>query len=62
MKSQKKKRIYSAPSARFNHDQQLQIDTIEWAREEVEINKFPNDGLESIIQATVSEDKNTFNM
>jgi hypothetical protein len=40
MKSQKEKRIYPAPNSRFNHDLQLQINSIEWALEKVEINKF----------------------
>jgi hypothetical protein len=40
MKSQKEKKDYPAPNARFNHDLQLQIDSIEWALEKVEINKF----------------------
>jgi hypothetical protein len=43
-----------APNVRFNHDLQLQIDSIEWALEKVEINKFPNDRLESVIRATLS--------
>jgi hypothetical protein len=43
-----------APNMRFNHDLQLQIDSIEWALEKVEINKFPNDRLESVIRVTLS--------
>jgi hypothetical protein len=45
---------FPAPNVRFNHDLQLQIDSIQWTLEKVELNKFPNNRLESVIQSTVS--------
>jgi hypothetical protein len=53
MKAKRKKDL-SRPNARFNHGLQLQMDSIEWALKKVEINKFPNDRLESVIRATLS--------
>jgi hypothetical protein len=34
---------------------QLEIDCIEWALHKIEVNKIPNDRLESIIRATIKD-------
>jgi hypothetical protein len=48
--AKRKKKIHPEHSARFNHDMQLQIDCIEWVLEKIEVNKIPNDRLDSLIR------------
>jgi hypothetical protein len=48
--AKRKKQIHPEHSARFNHDMQLQIDSIEWVLEKIEVNKIPNDRLDSLLR------------
>jgi hypothetical protein len=47
------KQIHPAHNPRFNHDMQLQIDCIEWVLGKIEVNKIPNDKLDSVIRLTI---------
>lgn len=51
----KEKQIHQEHSARFSHDMQLQIDSIEWVLEKIEVNKIPNDRLDSLIRRTIKD-------
>jgi hypothetical protein len=51
----RKERIHPAHNPRFNHDLQLDIDCIEWALKQIEINKIPNDRLEAVIRSTIRD-------
>jgi hypothetical protein len=51
----RKKQIHPEHSLRFNHDIQLEIDSIEWALQKIEVNKIPNDRLERVIRATIKD-------
>ena len=53
--AQRKKRIHTEHSHRFNHDMQLEIDCYEWVIEKIEVNKIPFDRLEWIIKATIKD-------
>jgi hypothetical protein len=53
--SQKEEANHPEHSARFNHDMQLQIDCIEWVLEKIEVNKVPNDRLDSLIQKMIKD-------
>jgi hypothetical protein len=48
--AKRKKQIHPEHSARFNHDMQLQVDCIEWVLEKIEVNKIPNDRLDSLLR------------
>jgi hypothetical protein len=54
-KAKRKKQIHPKHSARFNHDMQLQIGCIEWVLEKTEVNKIPNDRLDSLIRRTIKD-------
>jgi hypothetical protein len=51
----RKKQIHPAHNIRFNHDLQLEIDSIEWALKKIELNKIPNDRLEAVIRAMIKD-------
>ena len=51
--AKRKKQIHREHSARFNHDMQLQIDCIEWVLKKIEVNKIPNDRLDSLIRTVI---------
>jgi hypothetical protein len=51
--AKRKKQIHPEHSARFNHDMQLQIDSIEWILEKIEVNKIPNDRLDGLIRSMI---------
>ena len=53
--AKRKKQIHPEHSLRFNHDMQLEIDCIEWALQKIEVNKIPNDRLERVIRATITD-------
>jgi hypothetical protein len=53
--AKRKKRIHPEHNARFNHDMQLQVDCIEWVLEKIEINKIPNDRLDSLIRRMIKD-------
>jgi hypothetical protein len=53
--AQRKKRIHTEHSHRFNHDMQLEIDSYEWVLEKIEVNKIPFDRLERISKATIKD-------
>jgi hypothetical protein len=52
---QRKKRIHSEHSPRFNHYMQLEIDCYEWVLGKIEVNKIPNERIESVIRATIKD-------
>src|SRR5215204_1530190 len=51
--AKRKKQIHPEHSARFNHDMQLRIDRIEWVLEKMDVNKIPNDRLDSRIRSMI---------
>ena len=53
--AQRKKRIHTEHSRRFNHDMQLEIDCYEWVLGKIEVNKIPFDRLDGIIRATIKD-------
>jgi len=53
--AKRKKQIHPAHNPRFNHDMQLEIDCIEWALQKIEVNKLPNDRLESVIKTMIKD-------
>jgi hypothetical protein len=48
----RKKQIHPAHNQRFNHDLQLEIDYIEWALKNIEVNRISNDRLEGVIRTS----------
>jgi hypothetical protein len=53
--AKRNKQIHPEHSARFNHDMQLQLDCIEWVLENIEVNKVPNDRLDSLIRKMIRD-------
>jgi hypothetical protein len=53
--AKRKKQIHPAHNPRFNHDMQLEIDCIKWALQKIEVNKLPNDRLESVIKTMIKD-------
>ena len=53
--AKRQKQIHPAHNPRFNHDLQLEIDSIEWALKKIEVDKVPNDRLEGVIQAMIND-------
>jgi hypothetical protein len=53
--AKRKKQIHPAHNIRFNHDLQLEIDCIEWAFRNIEVNKIPNDRLEAVIRSMIKD-------
>ena len=53
--AQRKKRIHTEHSHRFNHDMQLEIDCYEWVLGKTDVNKIPFDRLERISKATIKD-------
>ena len=49
------KQIHPAHNIRFNHDQQLEIDCIEWALKKIEVNKLPIDRLEGVTRVMIKD-------
>ena len=52
---QRQKQIHPAHNIRFNHDLQLEIDCIEWALKEIEVNKLPMDRLEAVTRVMIRD-------
>ena len=48
--AQRKKRIHTEHSHRFNHDMQLEIDCYEWVLEKIEVNKIPLIDLNGLVK------------
>jgi hypothetical protein len=53
--AKRKKHIHPAHNPRFNHDLQLEIDCIEGALKKIEVNKIPNDRLDSLIRKMIND-------
>ena len=53
--TKRKKQIHPAHNPRFNHNMQLEVDCIEWALQKIEVNKLPNDRLESVIKTMIKD-------
>jgi hypothetical protein len=51
----RKKQIHPAHNPRFNHDLQLEIDCIQWAVKKIEVNKIPNNRLDSLIRKMIKD-------
>ena len=53
--TKRKKQIHPAHNPRFNHNMQLEVDCIRWALQKIEVNKLPNDRLESVIKTMIKD-------
>ena len=53
--TKRKKQIHPAHNPRFNHNMQLEVDCIKWALQKIEVNKLPNDRLESVIKPMIKD-------
>jgi len=53
--AKRKKQIHPAHSPRFNHDMHLEIDCIDGALQNIEVNELPNNRLEGVIKTMIKD-------
>ena len=53
--AKRKEQIHPAHSPRFNHDMHLEIDCIDGALQNIEVNELPNNRLEGVIKTMIKD-------
>jgi hypothetical protein len=53
--AKRKDQIHPAHSPKFNHDMQLEIDCIDGALQNIEVNELPNNRLEGVIKTMIKD-------